>query len=88
MNTEIDAPYDLRCGLVRPTLTWTSLDGRATDLVYEVLVDQSGCYWSKMIAYRAAIGPTNRGGTAPGRVAPVRSLMARSASLRAYWAAL
>ncbi|MFD8396403.1 discoidin domain-containing protein [Streptomyces sp. NPDC059680] len=30
----------LRCGLVRTSLTWTSLDGRRTDLTYEVLADR------------------------------------------------
>ncbi|MFB7912619.1 discoidin domain-containing protein [Streptomyces sp. NPDC056061] len=31
----------LRCGLVRTSLRWTTADGRATDLVYEVLADRS-----------------------------------------------
>ncbi|MGW4841608.1 discoidin domain-containing protein [Nocardia brasiliensis] len=31
----------LRCGLVRTTLTWTGRDGKATDLVYEVLADRA-----------------------------------------------
>ncbi|MEU7219782.1 discoidin domain-containing protein [Nocardia iowensis] len=31
----------LRCGLVRTTLTWTTPNGRTTDLVYEVLTDRS-----------------------------------------------
>lgn len=31
----------LRCGLVRTTLTWTTQDGKSTDLVYEVLTDRS-----------------------------------------------
>ncbi|MDX3229849.1 glycosyl hydrolase family 65 protein [Streptomyces sp. ME19-01-6] len=30
----------LRCGLVRTSLTWTASDGRATDLVYDVLADR------------------------------------------------
>ncbi|WP_324192897.1 discoidin domain-containing protein [Nocardia transvalensis] len=30
----------LRCGLVRTTLTWTTQDGRATDLVYDVIADR------------------------------------------------
>lgn len=30
----------LRCGLVRTTLTWTTSDGKATDLVYDVLTDR------------------------------------------------
>ncbi|MGW6207633.1 discoidin domain-containing protein [Streptomyces sp. NPDC055089] len=31
----------LRCGLVRTSLRWTTSDGRATDLTYEVLADRS-----------------------------------------------
>lgn len=31
----------LRCGLVRTSLTWTAADGRATDLVYDVLADRT-----------------------------------------------
>lgn len=31
----------LGCGLVRTSLRWTTADGRATDLVYEVLTDRS-----------------------------------------------
>ncbi len=31
----------LRCGLVRTSLTWTASDGRATDLVYDVLTDRA-----------------------------------------------
>ncbi|MFI5780032.1 discoidin domain-containing protein [Nocardia sp. NPDC051570] len=31
----------LRCGLVRTTLTWTTRDGRATDLTYDVFADRS-----------------------------------------------
>ncbi|MEV6275521.1 discoidin domain-containing protein [Nocardia sp. NPDC051832] len=30
-----------RCGLVRTTLTWTTTDGKATDLTYEVLTDRA-----------------------------------------------
>jgi trehalose/maltose hydrolase-like predicted phosphorylase len=30
----------LRCGLLRTSLTWTSSDGKVTDLVYDVLADQ------------------------------------------------
>lgn len=30
----------LRCGLVRTELTWTSRDGKATDLVYDVVTDR------------------------------------------------
>lgn len=32
---------DLRRGLVRTELTWTAADGRATDLVYDVLADRA-----------------------------------------------
>ncbi|MDT3399354.1 haloacid dehalogenase, partial [Streptomyces sp. B1866] len=31
----------LRCGLVRTALTWTAPDGRATDLVYDVVADRT-----------------------------------------------
>ncbi|MFE9320079.1 discoidin domain-containing protein [Nocardia sp. NPDC052278] len=31
----------LRCGLVRTRLTWSAPDGKATDLVYDVLTDQA-----------------------------------------------
>lgn len=31
----------LRCGVVRTSLTWTASDGRATDLVFEVLADRN-----------------------------------------------
>lgn len=31
----------LRCGLVRTELTWTTRDGRATDLAYDVLTDRT-----------------------------------------------
>ncbi|MEV4436289.1 discoidin domain-containing protein [Streptomyces sp. NPDC049555] len=30
----------LHCGIVRTSLTWTAADGRATDLVYDVLADR------------------------------------------------
>ncbi|MET8677935.1 discoidin domain-containing protein [Streptomyces sp. NPDC004647] len=30
----------LRCGLVRTSLTWTTRDGKSTDLVYDVLADR------------------------------------------------
>jgi trehalose/maltose hydrolase-like predicted phosphorylase len=30
----------LRCGLLRTALTWTTTDGKATDLVYDVLADR------------------------------------------------
>ncbi|KUL34157.1 haloacid dehalogenase [Streptomyces sp. NRRL F-4489] len=33
-----------RCGLVRTSLTWTAADGRATDLVYEVLADRADAH--------------------------------------------
>ncbi|MFE3141799.1 discoidin domain-containing protein [Streptomyces scopuliridis] len=31
----------LRCGVVRTSLRWTTADGRATDLTYEILTDRS-----------------------------------------------
>ncbi|WP_069161514.1 discoidin domain-containing protein [Nocardia altamirensis] len=31
----------LRCGLVRTALTWTSRDGKVTDLVYDVIADRT-----------------------------------------------
>ncbi|MBF6062426.1 discoidin domain-containing protein [Nocardia terpenica] len=31
----------LRCGMVRTALTWTTRDGRATDLTYDVLADRA-----------------------------------------------
>lgn len=31
----------MRCGLVRTSLTWTAADGRATDLVFDVLADRN-----------------------------------------------
>nr|WP_040745184.1 discoidin domain-containing protein [Nocardia transvalensis] len=31
----------LRCGMVRTALTWTTRDGRATDLVYDVVTDRT-----------------------------------------------
>ncbi|MEU2787679.1 discoidin domain-containing protein [Streptomyces sp. NPDC007100] len=34
----------IRCGLVRTSLTWTAADGRATDLVYEVLADRTNAH--------------------------------------------
>ncbi|TGB06457.1 discoidin domain-containing protein, partial [Streptomyces palmae] len=33
-----------RCGLVRTSLTWTAADGRATDLVYEVLAHRTDAH--------------------------------------------
>lgn len=32
---------NVRCGLLRTSLTWTTPDGRATDLVYEVVADRA-----------------------------------------------
>lgn len=32
---------NMRCGLVRTSLTWTARDGRATDLVYEIVADRA-----------------------------------------------
>lgn len=32
---------NLRCGLLRTSLTWTAPDGKATDLVYEVVADRA-----------------------------------------------
>ncbi|MGW1377113.1 discoidin domain-containing protein [Streptomyces sp. NPDC002446] len=34
----------LRCGFVRTSLTWTAADGRATDLVYDVLADRDDAH--------------------------------------------
>ncbi|MEU7225810.1 discoidin domain-containing protein [Streptomyces chrestomyceticus] len=34
----------IRCGLVRTSLTWTTADGRATDLVYDVLADRTSAH--------------------------------------------
>ncbi|UQA95324.1 discoidin domain-containing protein [Streptomyces halobius] len=34
----------LRCGFLRTSLTWTAADGRATDLVYDVLVDRNDAH--------------------------------------------
>ncbi|MFE4018294.1 discoidin domain-containing protein [Streptomyces sp. NPDC059101] len=34
----------LRCGFVRTSLTWTAADGRATDLVYDVLADRADAH--------------------------------------------
>ncbi|OKI04567.1 haloacid dehalogenase [Streptomyces sp. CB02923] len=34
----------IRCGLVRTSLTWTAADGRATDLVYDVLTDRTSAH--------------------------------------------
>ncbi|WP_399090760.1 discoidin domain-containing protein [Streptomyces sp. BBFR2] len=35
---------DLRCGYIRTSLTWTTADGRATDLVYDVLADRTDAH--------------------------------------------
>ncbi|MEU3710789.1 discoidin domain-containing protein [Streptomyces catenulae] len=35
---------DLRCGFVRTSLTWTTADGCATDLVYDVLADRTDAH--------------------------------------------
>ncbi|MFH8405098.1 discoidin domain-containing protein [Streptomyces sp. NPDC018019] len=34
----------IRCGIVRTSLTWTAADGRATDLVYDVLTDRTSAH--------------------------------------------
>ncbi len=34
----------IRCGIVRTSLTWTAADGRATDLVYDVLADRTDAH--------------------------------------------
>ena len=34
----------LRCGLVRTALTWTTADGKSTDLVYDVLADRASAH--------------------------------------------
>lgn len=34
----------LRCGLLRTALTWTTTDGKATDLVYDVLADRASAH--------------------------------------------
>jgi trehalose/maltose hydrolase-like predicted phosphorylase len=34
----------LRCGLLRTSLTWTTADGRATDLQYDVLADRADAH--------------------------------------------
>ncbi|WP_063894067.1 discoidin domain-containing protein [Streptomyces natalensis] len=34
----------LRCGFLRTSLTWTAADGRATDLVYDVLADRTDAH--------------------------------------------
>src|SRR6187401_2195070 len=44
----------LRCGLLRTALTWTTTDGKATDLVYDVLADRVDAH---VAAVRIAITP-------------------------------
>ncbi|MFX0576309.1 discoidin domain-containing protein [Nocardia nepalensis] len=39
--TNFEQTLHLRCGLVRTRLTWTTPDGKATDLVYDVLTDRA-----------------------------------------------
>jgi trehalose/maltose hydrolase-like predicted phosphorylase len=34
----------LRCGLLRTSLTWTTQDGKATDLVYDVVADRASAH--------------------------------------------
>ncbi|WP_438388046.1 glycosyl hydrolase family 65 protein [Actinopolyspora saharensis] len=39
--SDFEQSLNLRCGLLRTSLTWTSKDGRKTDLVYEIVADRS-----------------------------------------------
>ncbi|MFF2405518.1 discoidin domain-containing protein [Streptomyces sp. NPDC058092] len=58
----------LRCGLVRTSLRWTTADGRATDLTYEVLADRSDVHTG---AVRLRMTPHWSGtATVTGRVDP------------------
>ncbi|MFJ2265449.1 discoidin domain-containing protein [Streptomyces sp. NPDC087849] len=58
----------LRCGLVRTSLRWTTADGRATDLVYEVLTDRSDVHTG---AVRLRMTPHWNGtATVTGRLDP------------------
>ncbi|MFB7549243.1 discoidin domain-containing protein [Streptomyces sp. NPDC056154] len=58
----------LRCGLVRTSLRWTTADGRATDLVYEVLADRSDVHTG---AVRLRMTPRWSGtATVTGRLDP------------------
>ncbi|WP_327268394.1 discoidin domain-containing protein [Streptomyces sp. NBC_01218] len=56
----------LACGLVRTSLRWTAADGRATDLVYEVLTDRSDVHAG---AVRLTLTPRwNGAATVTGRL--------------------
>ncbi|MFE6496028.1 discoidin domain-containing protein [Streptomyces sp. NPDC057748] len=58
----------LRCGLVRTSLRWTTADGRATDLTYEVLADRSDVHTG---AVRLRMKPHWNGtATVTGRLDP------------------
>ncbi|MCT2547293.1 discoidin domain-containing protein [Streptomyces atratus] len=58
----------LRCGLVRTSLRWTTADGRATDLTYEVLTDRSDVHTG---AVRLRMTPHWNGtATVTGRLDP------------------
>ncbi|MGW2178817.1 discoidin domain-containing protein [Streptomyces sp. NPDC001732] len=58
----------LRCGLVRTSLRWTTADGRATDLTYEVLADRSDVHTG---AVRLRMTPRWSGtATVTGRLDP------------------
>ncbi|MET9657628.1 glycosyl hydrolase family 65 protein [Streptomyces sp. NPDC006510] len=58
----------LRCGLVRTSLRWTTADGRATDLTYEVLADRSDVHTG---AVRLRMTPRWNGtATVTGRLDP------------------
>ncbi|WP_406454339.1 discoidin domain-containing protein [Streptomyces sp. NBC_00876] len=58
----------LRCGLVRTSLRWTTADGRATDLTYEVLADRADVHTG---AVRLRMTPHWNGtATVTGRLDP------------------
>ncbi|MFJ2641429.1 MULTISPECIES: discoidin domain-containing protein [unclassified Streptomyces] len=58
----------LHCGLVRTSLRWTTADGRATDLTYEVLADRSDVHTG---AVRLSVTPHWNGtATVTGRLDP------------------
>ncbi|MFG2403747.1 discoidin domain-containing protein [Streptomyces brevispora] len=58
----------LRCGLVRTSLRWTTADGRATDLTYEVLADRAAVHTG---AVRLLMTPRWSGtATVTGRLDP------------------
>ncbi|MFJ2415110.1 discoidin domain-containing protein [Streptomyces brevispora] len=58
----------LRCGLVRTSLRWTTADGRATDLTYEVLADRAAVHTG---AVRLIMTPRWSGtATVTGRLDP------------------